>query len=272
MDLLQFDFMRRALEAGVLIGLACSALGVFLVLRREALIGHGLADVAFGGIAAGLLLSIDPFWGALAAALACSLWIIRARRSGLSDDTSIGIVANAGLALGIVLVSLSGNFTVQLFSTLFGSILAITPGEVAACALLAAVVLGAVAWRYHDLVALAFDRDMALTSGVRAGRLEVLLAVLTAVTVVLAMKVVGVLLVSALIVMPAAAVLPFAPSFRAAVLSAMAVGVLGTGGGIVLAWHLDIPAAGAVVLVLLLLFLAPRALRRLGLLHRPVGG
>jgi len=271
MEIWQYDFMLRALAAGTLIGLACSALGVFLVPRRESLIGHGLADVAFGGIAAGLLLSVAPVYAALAAAIACSFWIMRARRAGLSDDTSIGIVANGGLALGVVLASLSGNFTVQLFTYLFGNILAITPSGVWEAASLAAVVLGAIAFRYRDLVSLAFDRDMAATSGVRVARIETLLAVLTAVTVVLAMKVAGVLLVSALIVVPAAAVLPFAPSFRAAMLSSMGVGVLGTAGGLVVAWYLDIPAGGTVVLALLALFLVPRLARRAGLLGLPPG-
>lgn len=271
MEIWQFDFMRRALAAGTLVGLACSALGVFLVPRRESLIGHGLADVAFGGIALGLILSVSPVGAALAVAIAAALWIVRARRRGLTDDTSIGIVANAGLAAGVVLVSLSGNFTVRLFSTLFGSILAITPNEVAVTAALAAVVLGSLALGYRDLLALTFDREMALTSGVRAGRLEALLAVLTAVTVVLAMKVVGVLLVSALIVIPAAAVFPFAPSFRTALFAALGVGALGVGGGLAGAFYLDIPPGGSVVLALLLLFLLPRLLRWAGLVRTPVG-
>ncbi len=265
MEILSFGFMQRALAAGVLIALACSALGVFLVLRRESLVGHGLADVAFGGIALGLLLSLSPLGVALASAVACALWIVRSRRGGLADDTSIGIVANGGLAAGIILASLGGRFSAELLSYLFGNLLAISPVEVAASAVLAGGVLAAIILHYQDLVALAFDRDMAVTSGVRASSLEALLAVLTAVTVVLAMKVVGILLVSALLVIPAATVLPWTPSFRGAVAGASVVGVAGVLGGLFAAYHLDLPAAGGVVATLLLLFAIPRAAARLGL-------
>jgi zinc transport system permease protein len=257
MEILQFAFMQRALAAGLLIALACSLLGVFLVLRKEAMVGHGLAHVTFGGVALGLLVSVAPVWSALLVAVAGSIGLLKLKeKAGLHGDTAIGIVSSAGFALGIVIASLSGNFSVELFSYLFGNILAIGPTEVWISALLAAIVLAAVTLNYHDLVTITFDHEMARTSGIDVGRLDMLLAVLTAVTVVLAMKVVGLLLVAALLVLPAATGLLFAPNFRWAMVLAGLSGTLSVAGGLGAAYYLDLPASGAVVRTATIIFMA----------------
>jgi zinc transport system permease protein len=255
MEILQFGFMQRALAAGLLISLTCSVLGVFLVLRRDAMLGHGLAHVTFGGVALGLWLQISPLWTALAVSIMAAVLLLKLRKAaGLHGDTAIGIVSSVGFAVGIVIASASGRFSVELFSYLFGNILAIGRGEVWVSIALAATVLLAVIFNYNDLVSVSFDYELARTSGVPAVRLDLLMALLSAVTVVLAMKVVGLLLVAALIVIPAATALQLAANFRMAIILSSLVGMFSVLTGLGASYHLDLPASGTIVLFETLLF------------------
>src|SRR5512137_2389764 len=223
-EILSYGFIQRALIAGSLIAVLCSVLGVFLVLRRLSLIGDGLAHVTFGGVAVALLLRVTPPLVTLAAiplVLAASLGILRlADRARIYGDTAIGIASAAGIAGGILIASVAGGFNVDLFSYLFGNILAVSPVELALCAGLFLVVLAVVIAFYPQLFALTFDEELARTAGVRTERLNALLVLLTAVAVVLAMKVVGILLVSALLILPAATALQLARGFRTTLLAA----------------------------------------------------
>ena len=253
--LLQFGFLQRALLAGVLIAVACAVLGVFLVLRRDAMIGDGLSHVAFAGVALGLVLNILPLAAALVVAVGGAFGIMRLKaRAGLHGDTAIGIYSSLGMAVGILLATLAGDFNVDLLSYLFGEILAIEPFEVWLSLALAGLVIAAVALHYSELMFMTFDRESARASGVPVGKLDALLTVLTAVTVVLGMKVVGILLVAALVVIPAAAGLQAAASFRKAVLISSAVSVLSVVLGLGLALGLDIPASAAIVIIAFLAF------------------
>ncbi len=253
--LLEYSFMQRAFLAGFFVAVACGILGVFLVLRRDAMVGHGLAHVTFGGVALGLVFSVFPIAVALVVAVVSALGMLKLKeRAGLYGDTAIGIVSSLGMALGIILVSIAGSFNVDLFGYLFGNILGINTSEVWITLLLAAAVLMVVAFFYQEFVFLTFDAESAGVSGVRVSRLDALLAVLTAVTVVLGMKVVGLLLVSALLVIPAAAALQVAGSFRQALfLSAVLAGGSAV-SGLALAYYLDWPASGTIVSVSGILF------------------
>jgi len=256
MEILQFSFMQRAIAAGLLISLTCSVLGVFLVLRRDAMLGHGLAHVTFGGVALGLLLSVSPLWTALAVSIVAAIMLLKLRQTaGLHGDTAIGIVSSVGFALGIVIASVSGRFSVELFSYLFGNILAISPEEVWVSSFLAIAVLLAVILNYHDLVSTTFDSELARTSGVPVARLDLLLAVLSALTVVLAMKVVGLLLVAALMVIPAATALQMAVNFRMAIVYSGIFGMISVLAGLGMSYHLDIPPSGTIVLLETMLFI-----------------
>jgi zinc transport system permease protein len=254
--LFSYAFMQRAFLAGFLISLTCGILGVFLVLRRDAMIGHGLAHVTFGGIALGLLLYMSPILVALGVAVFSALGIVKLKeKAGLYGDTAIGIISSLGMALGIILVSLAGSFNVDLFGYLFGNILAIEPLEIWISFILALAVLITVALFYQEFVFLTFDPESAKVSGVRVKRLDALIAMLTAVTVVLGMKVVGILLVSALLVIPAAGALQVSRSFQQALaVSAMLAGISAV-CGLIAAFYLDWPSSGSIVLVSGVLFL-----------------
>ena len=250
-----YGFLQRALLAGIFIAIACALLGVFLILRRDSMIGHGLAHIAFAGVALGLFLKIIPLGVALVIAVVTALGIMKVKeKAGLYGDTAIAIFSSMGLAVGIVLATLAQSFNVDLFGYLFGDILAIETSEVWLSVALAAVVVFVVILHYHKFMYMTFDHEAAKASGIKVGRLDVLLTVLTAVTVVLGMKVVGILLVSALVVIPAAAGLQLASNFKQAIILSSFIAVVSVLLGLVVAYLLDLPASGAIVILSFLFF------------------
>jgi zinc transport system permease protein len=266
LEMLSFGFIQRALLAGILIGLLCSVLGVFLVLRRFSLIGDGLAHFTFGSVALVLLLGVAPQHVTLAAlplvllAAVGILWL--ADNSRLAGDTAIGIVSAVGIAGGVILASLAGGFNVDLLSYLFGNILAIGSEELALAAALCAVVLLAVALCYRDLFAVTFDEEFARAIGINCRTVNVLLAILAALTVVLAMKLVGIMLISALLILPPAAALQLARSFRGALLCSAILGTLAVAGGILASIVLNLPTGAAIIMTCFGVFTVSVILRR----------
>jgi zinc transport system permease protein len=252
---LTYGFIQRAFLAGVFIAVACAVLGLFLILRKDAMIGHGLSHIAFAGVALGLFLNVLPLAAALVVAVAAAIAIIKLKdRAGLHGDTAIGIFSSLGLAVGVLLASLARGFNVELMSYLFGDILAIEPLEVGLTVALAAAVLLTVRLNYARLLYMTFDRESARAAGVKVGRLDMLLMVLTAVTIVLGMKVAGILLVAALVVIPAAAGLQVARSFRMAVWTSTVVSIISVVAGLGLSLVLNIPASAAIVIFCFLTF------------------
>ncbi len=250
LEMFSYGFMQRAFLAGTLVSVSCSVLGVFLVLRREAMIGHGLAHVTFGGVALALFLNYSPLPVALIFSLVAA-WLIEYLKKGakLGGDTGIGIVSSLGMAGGIMLASLAGDFNSDLLSFLFGSVLAISPLEVWIAGGLAVLVLILLAFSYNELIYAAFDEQSARVSGIEVKRLDLILTSLTAVTVVIGMKVVGLLLVAALMVIPAASGLLVAYTFRQTIMGAVIFSALSVIIGLLLSFLLDLPASGTIVLV-----------------------
>ena len=253
--LLSYGFLQRALLAGVFISIACALLGVFLILRRDAMIGHGLSHVAFAGVALGLFLNTMPVPMAIAVTLGGAWGIQKLKnKTGLYGDTAIGILSSVGMALGILLVTISRKFNAALFGYLFGEILAIEPSEVWLSILLAIIILATLIVNYHKLMYMTFDWDSAKASGIKVDRLDLQLTLLTAVTVVLGMKVVGVLLVAALIVIPAAASLQIASNFKRAIIGSCLIALVSVILGLLAAFFLDLPASGTIVFISFIVF------------------
>ncbi|HNU71057.1 MAG TPA: metal ABC transporter permease [Thermodesulfobacteriota bacterium] len=255
-EILSYGFMQRAFLAGIFVAVACAFLGLFLVLRRDAMIGHGLAHVTFGGVALGLFLNTAPLAVALITAGLCSLIILRLKeRVRLSEDTSIGIFSSTGMAIGIILATVSGNFNVDLFGYLFGNILAIDTIEVGIAVALAATVIIVLILFYQEILYQTFDPESAQTSGIRIGVLDAVLALLTSITVVIGMKVVGLLLVAALLVIPSAAGLQAAATFRQAMAIASLISVVSVIAGLLMAYYWNLPASGTIVLLTFFVFM-----------------
>jgi zinc transport system permease protein len=266
-DMLGYAFIQRALVAGTLIAALCAMLGVFLVLRRFSLIGDGLAHVTFGSLAAALVLRVDPAALTVAAipvVLASSLGILKlTEKARIYGDAAIGIVSSLGIACGVLLASAAGGFNVDLFSFLFGSILAISGGELAITIVLFGVVVTVVALFYNDLFAVTFDEELASSSGIRTERVNVVLVLLTALTVVLAMKVVGILLISALLIVPAVAALQVARGFQATIIAAVAFAVCSVVAGIFGSFFLNLPTGGTIVVLNVAVLVAAYAFRKM---------
>jgi ABC-type Mn2+/Zn2+ transport system permease subunit len=249
-----YAFFTRALLAGVLIGGMCGALSVFVVLRRMSYIGHGLAHSVLGGVAVGAALGWGIYPGAVVATLVSAVLIDRvARQRGLHADAAIGIVTTAMFALGIVVVSTSGS-SINTEAILFGNVLGVTTGDLWLAAACAAGFALALFTLYKPLVFVAFDPEVARVSAVRAGAVEALINLLTAAVVIVSVRVLGVLLIAAAVVIPGALARLVTRSFGR--MLAVATGVGATSGvvGLYASFHVDIPSGPAIVLVAASLF------------------
>jgi zinc transport system permease protein len=256
-DILEPEFMRLALGAGAIVGVLAPAVGFFLVQRRQSLVGDGIGHVAFAGVAAGILLDVSPVFTALVAAVLGGVAIELLRsRGGTAGDQALALVFYTGIALGVVLVSLAGALDVDLFQYLFGSILTVTRGDLVLIAVLGGVGLATIALFYRPFAALAVDEEGARVAGLPIGGLNVALATLAAVTVALSMRVVGILLVAALMVLPVSAATRVAWSMRSAFALSLAFGLASVLVGLTISYYADLPPGGTIVLVSAAGFLA----------------
>jgi zinc transport system permease protein len=248
--MLETEFMRLALGAGVVVGVLAPAVGFFLVQRRQSLTGDGIGHVAFAGVALGILLDVSPVLTALVAAVLGGVAIELLRTYGrAAGDQALALVFYTGIALGVVLVARAGALNVGLFQYLFGSILTVTRSDLALIALLGACGLVTIGLFYRALAAVVIDEEGARVAGVPIGALNVMLAALAAVTVALSMRVVGILLVAALMVLPVSAAGRIAWSMRSTLVLSMLVGLGSALTGLTLSYYADLPPGGTIVLV-----------------------
>ena len=247
-----YEFMLRALAGGVLVGMLAPTLGVFVVLRRFSLIADTLAHVALMGVAVGLATNTFPSVVALVAACIGAIIVEQLRfRGRLPGDMAMAVVLYGSLAFAVVVIGIAGGFNVDLFSFLFGSILSVSPLDLWLLAGLMVTVVLFVGVFFVDLAQIAFDDDLAKVNGVRTGALNLALAVLTGATITLSMRVVGVLLVGAMLVVPVMVGLRLARGLRAAMATAVAAGVFSAIVGLTIAFYVDASAGGATVLTAL---------------------
>jgi len=255
--MLQYAFMQRALMAALLVGLTAPVVGVYLVQRRLALIGDGLGHVALTGVALGVLTGGAPVLVALACSIAgaVAIEVIRARGKA-SADVALAVMFYGGIAGGVVLIGLSPQGTpANLSAYLFGAITTTTSGDLVVFGLLSAVVLAVAVGLAPRLFAVSNDEEFARASGMNVLGLNVLLAVLTAATVVISMRIVGLLLISALMIVPNAVAQVTATSFRSSMAVAVAVGVGASVAGTGLSYYADTPSGGTIVLLAIAVFL-----------------
>lgn len=261
MDILHYAFMQRALVASILIGLSAPSVGVYLVQRRLSLIGDGLGHVALAGVAVGILTSTSPIWAALVAAVAGAVAIELIRTRGrTSGDVALAVLFYGGIAGGVVLISQApGGTPSNLNAYLFGAITTTTRSDLVAFAVLSAIVLLVTHGLGRYLFAVSNDEEYATASGLPVLSLNLLLAVMTAVTVVVSMRVVGLLLISALMIVPIATAQLIAGSFRATVLIGTVIGVVVSVAGVVTSFYQDTPSGGTIVLFAIALFVVVAA-------------
>lgn len=264
------NFAVRAYVAGALVGIAAPVIGCFLVQRRLSLIGDGMGHLAFAGVAIGVALGFAPVWGALVVAVLGALLLERLRARGrLASDLSLALIFYFGIALGLVVLSGTGKFNGTAFGVLFGSVFSATDAELWVVFALCLLVIGVTFVFYKELLAIALDEETARASGLPVDVLNVLLVILVALLVSAGMRVVGLLLVAALIVIPVATGSRLAHSFRGAMFWAVGAGVLSALLGIVIAVvQGSLAPSGSIVLTAVALFgLSTMVGRRAARLH-----
>ncbi|MBM3230152.1 metal ABC transporter permease [Candidatus Pacearchaeota archaeon] len=255
-EILSYEFMQKAFISGIVIAIACSLLGVFLVLRKFSLIGDGIAHISFGGVATGLLFNITPFIGALLFGLIGSFGIIKLKeKSAVYSDTAIGIVSHVSLGIGIFILSIASGLNVDILSYLFGSILSIKTTELLLSLSLALLVIVFIIIYYKDLFYMSFDEESARVSGIKVNFLNSMLLILTAVTIVCSMNIVGLMLASSLIILPAASALQIKTSFKKTLIYSVLISVFSVIAGLIIAYNYDFAVSGTIVILNALFFL-----------------
>lgn len=258
---LQYDFVRFALLAGVLIALCAALLGVTLVLRRYSLIGDGLSHVAFGATTVAMVFSVAPLYVSLPATIGASVLLLRGGRSKLRGDSGVAVISVSALALGYLFLNVFSKQTTNLSgdvcSILFGStsILTLKRSDVAVCVVLAVLVVAVFALFYNKIFSVTFDESFTSAVGTKCGVYNTILAVTTAVVIVLAVNLVGALLISALIVFPALCSMRLFKSFRGVMIGAAVLSVFCAVSGILVSIIYSTPVGSTIVAVELAVFI-----------------
>lgn len=265
LEFLSYSFVQRGLIAGTFVAVACALLGVFLVLKRLSLIGDGMSHVCLTGVAVALLTSTSPVYMSVPIVMAASAGIMKlTQKFKIYGDAAIGIVSAAGLSVGLLLTSLAGGFNTDLLGYLFGSILTVSFAETVLCALLFIVVLVCLIAFYRYLVSACFDEPFAHTRGVPVNTVNTVLVMITSVAVVLAFKVVGIFLISALLIIPPVAALLVSRTFKQILWLAALFGALSVWAGIWISFVCNIPSGAAIILVSLCVLLCAYMWSKLG--------
>lgn len=255
LDLFQYDFMIRAFIAGSLIGLIAPLIGSFLVVRRYSLMADTLAHVSLLGIAIGLLLNLNPIIAAVLTCLVAAFGIERLReRKGLYGESILALFLTGSLALAIVIMSANRDLNVNLLSYLFGSITTVSPTDVWIIVGLGILVLATIALTFRALFTVSFDEEFAKVSGLPTRWLNIILVVLTALTVALALRIVGALLIGALMVIPVLTAMQYQQNFRRTIQLAILFSLVSVIGGLLSSYYLNLASGGTIVVIALILF------------------
>ena len=254
--MLSYDFLMRALLVGALVALVSSLLGVTLVLKRYSMIGDGLSHVAFGAMSIALALNIAPLYIALPACVIAAFFLLKlSENSKLKGDSAIALVASSSLALGVIATSLSSGLSVDVYGYMFGSILAMQKSDVYISVVLCVVVCAEFIFCFNKIFALTFDSDFAKATGMKTNLYNMLIAALTALTIVIGMRIMGTMLISSLIIFPALTSMRLFKSFKGVVISSSVVSVVCFFFGVFFSYLFSIPTGASVVAVNLIVYL-----------------
>lgn len=255
-EIFSYAFMTRALAVGILVSLCAALLGVCLVLKRYSMIGDGLSHVGFGALSVAMALGLAPLTVSVPVVVLAAFWLLRISENGkMKGDAAIGIVSSSALAIGVIVTALSGGMNADVHNYMFGSILAMSKSDVLLSVLLSLAVILLFAFLYHNIFAVTFDEAFARATGMNVRLYNMLIAFLTAITVVVGMRMMGSLLMSSLIIFPALTAMRLFKSFRAVVLCAAITSMVCFLVGILLSFFLSVPTGASVVVVSLLVFL-----------------
>ncbi|WP_148680352.1 metal ABC transporter permease [Nitrosopumilus maritimus] len=261
--------MHRALISGIAIAILCSVVGLFLVLRRYSLFGDAIAHSSFGGIALGLLAGVYPLWTAYGVSIVSALIITRIKdRFNISGDASIAVLLSSGIAVGLVVIGLSGGFTIDIFSFLFGSILLVSVDDTVLILALTGAILIVLLVLYRQILYSTFNEEQAKVSGIPVEKINYLIVFMAGITVVTSIQLVGVLLISALFVIPNVSAIMYGKGFKQTAIISMSFSIFSVVTGILVSYIFDITPAGTIVLISIGLLASTMGIKSVGLLSK----
>ncbi len=269
LEALSYAFMQKALIAGVAVGIICSFMGTFLVLRRYSLFGDGIAHVAFGGISVGLFLGVFPLWTAFIVSILGGLGLQKLRQSTkISGDAAVAVVLSSGFAVGVILVSASGGFSVDLFSFLFGSILLISDEDLIMILAISTGVIATLILLQKQFLHLTFNEEQAKLGGLQTTLLNYAFVILAAITVVTSFRLVGMLLISALVVIPNITAMMYGKGFKKTVGISLGISVFSVISGILVSYFFNVAASGTIVVIAVGILIGTLVLKSTGILRK----
>lgn len=263
MEIFTYDFMIRAIMAGTIIAIICPLVGIFLVLRRLSQIGDTLSHLALAGVAGSALIGVNPTIGTVVFVLASSFGIEHLRRAyARYSEISIAAATFGGMALAAILLSLSKGSSINIMGFLFGSLVSVTQNDVIVISALGLLVVALVYLLFKELLFITFDEDAAAISGIPANIINVVFTAMVAVTIALSMRVVGALLVSALMVIPSATALRIAKNFKQTMAYSVIFSIVSVLSGIISSYYLDLSPGGTIIAISLIIMLAVNIIKK----------
>lgn len=264
MEILQYDFMRRALIIGIIVSLNCSTIGLFLVLRRFSMVGDTISHVALSGVALGMVTGIYPIYSAVVVSIIASIGIEKLRKTYSEySELALSIVLAGGIGVASLLISLDQANTNGIMGYLFGSIALVTTKDLKMIAIIGSVILAVVIFSYRALFYITFDEESAKYAGVKVNKTNIFFSILIALTITLSMRIVGILLVSSLMVLPVATSLQLAKSFRSALVYSNIFGLISVISGLIVSFYLDLAPGGSIVVISLIVLIAIILVKRI---------
>ena len=268
-EFLGYTFMQRGLIAGAAIAIICSLMGTFLVLRRQSLFGDALSHMAFGGISVGLFTGIYPLWTAYAVSILGALGMTKLRKSTkISGDAAIAVLLVSGFGMGVLLISATGGFSIDLFSFLFGSILLISNTDTILVLIISAGLTISLVMLRKQLLHFTFDEEQARVSGLNVDRLNYVFVAIAGITVITSMRLVGILLISALIVLPNITSMLFGKGFKQTVTASISISVFSVIFGIILSYYFDLAPSGIIVMISVAILVGALAAKYFGIIGK----
>lgn len=256
LSLFNYDFLVRALIVGVLVAVCCALLGVSLVLKRYSMIGDGLSHVAFGAMSVALALDFAPLLVAIPVVIIAAFFLLKlSENSKIKGDSAIAMISSSALAIGVIVISMSKGMNTDVYNYMFGSILSMSKNDVAVSVILSVIVIFLFVFCYNKIFAITFDEAFSKATGIKANAYNMLLAFLTAVTIVVGMRMIGALLISSLIIFPSLTAMRVCRSFKGVVVIAGIVSIVSFSIGLWCSFAFSSPAGASVVIANLAFFL-----------------
>ena len=254
-ELFSYSFILRALTVGILVALCSALLGVSLVLKRYSMIGDGLSHVGFGALSVAMAMNVAPLQVSIPVVVAAAFLLLRiSENSKIKGDAAIALISSSSIAIGVIITSLTSGMNADVYNFLFGSILAMSKGDVWLSIILSVIVLLLFIFFYHKIFAVTFDENFAKATGTKVGIYNMLIALLTAVTIVVGMRIMGSLLISSLIIFPALSSMRIFRSFRGVIITSSIISVICFFWGMMASYVFDTPAGASIVVINLLVF------------------